>query len=248
MWYLVANLFLAHLLGDFYLQSKDFCKEKREKGWMSWTIYVHSAIIALLSWLMVWDIDAWWLALLIGVSHLLTDCTKSVVETALIRRGKDRYILVSFIADQIVHLTFMLIFASLWLNYNQWSEFSWVISGLKGVLLFFAFLIACNPTNIFFNLVMQFCKVQIGSDDSKNNVAFRAGALIGNLERILTIIFVVLGQYEVIGFLVVAKSILRFSEIKDGSDKAEYVLVGTLLSLTVAILLGLAVKYLLSIG
>jgi len=60
----------------------------------------------------------------------------------------------------------------------------------------------------------------------------------------LIVLFVVLSQYEAIGFLIAAKSILRFSEATSGSVKSEYVLTGTLLSLTIALCLGLvAVKW-----
>ncbi len=71
-----------------------------------------------------------------------------------------------------------------------------------------------------------------------------AGRLIGILERILVLIFVLLNQYQAIGFLIAAKSILRFGE-KDGDNrrkKTEYVLVGTLLSFTLAIAVGIAVR------
>ncbi len=66
-----------------------------------------------------------------------------------------------------------------------------------------------------------------------------AGALIGNLERLITIIFVIIGQYQAIGFIVAAKSILRF---KDNTAKTEYVLAGTFLSFGIAILLGLIIS------
>jgi hypothetical protein len=42
------------------------------------------------------------------------------------------------------------------------------------------------------------------------------------------------------GFLVAAKSILRFSEIKE-SEKSEYVLAGTLVSIAIAIACGIMV-------
>ena len=60
----------------------------------------------------------------------------------------------------------------------------------------------------------------------------------------MIILFVVLSQYEASGFLIAAKSILRFSEATSGSVKSEYALTGTLLSLTIALCLGLvAVKW-----
>lgn len=69
-----------------------------------------------------------------------------------------------------------------------------------------------------------------------------AGHVIGNMERMLTLVFVMLGQYEAIGFLLAAKSLLRFKETD--TVKSEYVLVGTLLSFGMAILLGVLVKLL----
>ena len=59
----------------------------------------------------------------------------------------------------------------------------------------------------------------------------------------LTLVFVMLEQYEAIGFLLAAKSLLRFKETD--TVKSEYVLVGTLLSFGIAILLGVVVKLLI---
>ena len=64
----------------------------------------------------------------------------------------------------------------------------------------------------------------------------KAGRLIGNLERILTLVLVLLSQYQAIGFLIAAKAILRFKDTS--TAKTEYVLIGTLLSFGVAILVG----------
>lgn len=69
---------------------------------------------------------------------------------------------------------------------------------------------------------------------------FRSGSLIGSMERVLMIVLVVLSQYEAIGFLITAKSILRFSE-SSGSEKSEYVVAGTFLSFAIALALGLLV-------
>ena len=64
-----------------------------------------------------------------------------------------------------------------------------------------------------------------------------SGALIGTLERWLIVFFMAIQQYEAIGFLVAAKSILRFSETKE-SEKSEYVLAGTLVSIAIAVACG----------
>ena len=64
------------------------------------------------------------------------------------------------------------------------------------------------------------------------------GKLIGYLERYLIIIFILFQQWECIGFLIAAKTLLRFKEAKAGRKRAEYVLLGTLLSVFIAILCG----------
>ena len=65
------------------------------------------------------------------------------------------------------------------------------------------------------------------------------GRLIGQLERALIFLLVFIGQAGAIGFLVAAKSILRFEEARK-QKHAEYVLIGTLLSFSLAIALSVA--------
>lgn len=64
-----------------------------------------------------------------------------------------------------------------------------------------------------------------------------AGKYIGILERLFVFIFVVTGHWEGIGFLLAAKSVFRFGDLKKSKDRklTEYILVGTLLSLGIAI-------------
>ena len=88
----------------------------------------------------------------------------------------------------------------------------------------------------------QYNQVSIPSDPN----SFHAGQLIGILERWLILVFILIGHYEVIGFLIAAKSIIRFGE-KD-HDKTEYFLAGTLLSIAIAVGCGLMVKSLIALN
>lgn len=72
------------------------------------------------------------------------------------------------------------------------------------------------------------------------------GRRIGYLERLLIFIFVMAGSYEAIGFLVTAKSILRFGESRKDQKYAEYVLLGTLASFLCATVIGIAAKHALA--
>ena len=78
-------------------------------------------------------------------------------------------------------------------------------------------------------------------DDPEETLA-NAGKWIGIAERVIVLIFVLLNQYSVIGLVIAAKSILRFSEKDRPEVKTEYILIGTLLSIGIAILTGLFVK------
>ena len=83
-------------------------------------------------------------------------------------------------------------------------------------------------------------KVDKESDDDNTGDLPNAGKLIGIVERLLSFVFVLLGQYEAVGFIIAAKSLLRFAE--GDKAKSEYVLIGTLLSFTMAIFVGVAIK------
>jgi hypothetical protein len=74
-----------------------------------------------------------------------------------------------------------------------------------------------------------------------------AGRWIGACERTLVYTFIITQQFAAIGFLITAKSILRFNDTqKEGGRKeAEYILIGTLLSFSVAIITGLVVHQLI---
>jgi multisubunit Na+/H+ antiporter MnhC subunit len=78
-----------------------------------------------------------------------------------------------------------------------------------------------------------------------------AGKLIGQLERFLIFLFVITNQYTALGFLITAKTILRFGEIKTGDTataesrkEPEYVLIGTLMSVAWAVAIGLLAQML----
>lgn len=70
------------------------------------------------------------------------------------------------------------------------------------------------------------------------------GAVIGALERALAYTFVLAGDFGAIGLILAAKGLIRYGEIRDARDQkvAEYVLVGTMLSLLWAVLVALAVR------
>jgi hypothetical protein len=73
------------------------------------------------------------------------------------------------------------------------------------------------------------------------------GRVIGYLERLLIYVFILSGQFAGVGFLVAAKSIFRFGELKDSENRkqAEYIIIGTFISFLVGIVVSLVVQALL---
>ncbi|MBR4970360.1 MAG: DUF3307 domain-containing protein [Paludibacteraceae bacterium] len=225
---LFLSLVLAHIIGDFYLQTDECCKQKETRRFKSWFLYVHAIIIGLLSWIIVPSCNFGLWALLIAVSHFAIDAVK-------IHCPKGLW---SFFIDQLLHLGILITIPNIYEPAKelplQMIDFSGSFSML---LLILAILLCMKPANILIKLVLE--KYQVGESESCNNIK-NAGALIGNLERILTIVFVLLGQFEAIGFIVAAKSILRFKDTD--TAKTEYVLAGTFLSFGIAILCGLMTR------
>lgn len=239
--YLVFNLFVAHIVADFYLQTDESCVKKAEKGLKGSELYKHALWVMALTWLVVFDLNAWWLAAIVGCSHLAIDAVKPYVQKRCAANNE----LWVFVIDQIVHLGVLGGAGYLWLQYNGWQEFGWLMEcSQRYVLLATALLLAHKPSNILLNLIIKYYEVPVPNDSTEGNSeshgAFHSGALIGTLERVLMIVLIVMSQYEAIGFLIAAKSILRFSSVNE-SEKSEYVVAGTFISFCIALALGLMV-------
>lgn len=81
-------------------------------------------------------------------------------------------------------------------------------------------------------------------DRTVGGVEVTRGRAIGVLERAIALTLVLLGQYGALGLVVAAKSLARFKALED-RDFAEYFLIGTLASLLIAVLGGVAIRALM---
>ena len=230
--WLLLSILTAHLIADFYLQSDKYCMRKELLRIKSPFLYIHSVIVGLLSWAFVPFADFWIFALIIGGTHLLIDTMKTYMCKGLW----------SFLMDQFAHILILCFISCQYIPTSRLPIQSMDFLNTLSIPLFaFAILCCLKPTNILIKLILD--KYKIGDAESCQSIK-NAGALIGNLERALTIVFVLIGQYEAVGFIVAAKSLLRFKETD--TAKTEYVLAGTLLSFGIATVSGLLVKLLSS--
>lgn len=230
MWVeLFLSLILAHLVADFVLQTRKTCEDKIERRIRSPYHYLHAVTVFGLSWLVSWDVSFWWCALLIGVTHWAIDLWKSY------RDEKVTW----FILDQALHVLVIAGVSWLWCSLRKWS-LPFGISA-RTVASIVAVLVCWKPANIFIKLMLKHYSVNM-PEERENG--FNAGALIGTIERWLILIFVCLQRYDALGLLIAAKSIIRFGDSQ--TNKSEYVLAGTLLSIFIAVLAGMMVRWAMS--
>ena len=108
-----------------------------------------------------------------------------------------------------------------------------VIIKLGAYLL--AFLFAHWPSNWIIRKIMKKWK------PDEKEPSDKMGAFIGTLERVLTILLVGLEAYSAIGFVIAMKSVVRYERMQKEKAFAEYFLAGTMLSVLVALMLGVLV-------
>ena len=112
----------------------------------------------------------------------------------------------------------------------------------KGVLLItLGFIVLIWPSGYIIGVATEPLRRQIKEAKGLE----KAGLWIGILERTLIYIFVLSNNVMAIAFLITAKTIFRFGEIKDHSRRkeAEYILIGTLFSFSLALLISYLIKY-----
>ncbi|HPR33578.1 MAG TPA: DUF3307 domain-containing protein [Prolixibacteraceae bacterium] len=219
---LFLPLLSGHLIADFWLQPSSWIESRKEKGWKSKYLFFHAAIASVVPILFTLRIGLWWFIPIIFVSHYFIDLIKSKTEDNLF----------AFLIDQIVHIAILWVLAEYCTNL--------VLPELLGNFWIYTagFVLATSPSGIMIDKFLN----PITCKESRPLRA-DASAWIGIMERILILIFLLTGQVQGIGFLVAAKSVFRFSEIqKEGNPKAEYFLLGTLVSFLVAIVIGMGVK------
>ena len=231
-----ANLLTAHFLADFPLQKDSWIKSKKDRKLCGKGMWLHVLVVFVCTLLVLGRLECWWLALAIAGSHLLIDFSK----VKFTRSGPR-----AFALDQVLHvgvLIFVSKYASHWVDWSQWS---FVPEGkeLLYPALLCAYVFCLSPANYIIREVVKYCHVETcsttnmaGKADNADKIK-RSGMLIGSMERFLVLTFILIGNYEAAGLTVAAKSLLRFND--DEGPRTEYVLVGTLLSISVAVVTAL---------
>jgi hypothetical protein len=111
------------------------------------------------------------------------------------------------------------------------------------VLILTLLLGLCKPTAILIRLLLDaVAGGKQAAEQPETAPDANAGTVIGILERIIIAVLVLCGQYGAVGLVLTAKSVARFKQLEDRGFAEKY-LIGTLTSLTVALIAAVAVKH-----
>lgn len=240
-------LLLAHVLVDFYWQPTAWVVGKREKTYQSKYLYFHVLLVILASYVALAHWQNPLPAIALGVAHGIID----LIKISLDKKGS----LTWFIADQAAHiatiaLTALVLTGQLqpgFQTFISWFYTTKTLATVSGALL------SLSPISFLVGILTKPWREELSrlAPNADDNLA-NAGRWIGMSERLLIFVFVLVNQFSAIGFLIAAKSLLRYNDKASDagippayiSKKSEYVLVGTLMSYTCAIAVALIVRML----
>jgi len=225
----LTKLLLSHLITDFVLQPRSWVNDRNQKHFASARLYLHGLTTASLAYiLMGWQY--WLVASVILITHIVIDGWKSY------QPQTSTY----FLIDQSLHL--LVITACWYFTFIKWSEVvvAWQHLNTQVPLwkTITAFVFLTSPAGI---LIGQITKPWRDKLPEAENLA-NAGKWIGIIERVIILLFVLQNQFSAIGLLVAAKGIIRFNEKDRPEIKTEYLVIGTLMSIALAVITGLLIK------
>lgn len=262
---LLLRLIIAHLLTDFVLQPKSWVKDREEKKGKSPKLYLHVVVTTLVAYLISGQYTNWLIPAVIFSTHLIIDYLKSKDSTnsfGYFIADQVAHLLVIVALWIIIEnqkLDFVDSLAALsthngfWIVTAGYVFISWPLGIIIGKATQkwrdqinkekekqqHANLDKTSTVTLNEPLIEEMTDKEIKQGDEQELGLASAGKWIGICERVLILTFVLMGQYTAIGFLMTAKSILRFSEKEANTQlKTEYVLVGTLVSFASSAMIG----------
>ncbi|MDD5556861.1 MAG: hypothetical protein PHN82_06385 [bacterium] len=117
---------------------------------------------------------------------------------------------------------------------------------MKIVWIIASYIVALFPVGWLINAFLSRYELEIELEKGLKN----AGKYIGLLERFLIVTLVWAGEISAVGFVIAAKSVFRFGEIKDKENRklAEYILIGTLASFSLALAIAYIFRWISVVG
>ncbi|AWB48718.1 DUF3307 domain-containing protein [Gemmobacter aquarius] len=225
MWETFAALLLAHALADFVLQPAGMARGNRRPT----ILLAHGGVVLATAIAATGSLHPALFAL--AGAHMATDYAKA-------RFGQG---FAGFLADQAVHVLTLAVVAVL--APTIFAEGLWAGEARLSALFVLAAgaILAVRAGGFAIGQLMQPWAEAVTLDGLPGG-----GRAIGHLERGLIFLMVLGGMAEGIGFLIAAKSVLRFGTVREEAKLSEYVIIGTLASFAWALVAAFGTLALLS--
>lgn len=236
------KLYLSHLVADFLLQPDRVARNKRSPR----ALLEHSGIHVATA-LVIVNVD---LSIRVVLAIIFLAIAHAVCDYLKARFTRDEW--AAFTIDQLVHLLFVAI-AAVWLRSDGLGQMTTALrstlSSQRLYLVLCVYIAVVFGGGYFVQKVTSYFmhKIDDAVVEAKPGLP-AAGKYIGWLERSLIVTFLITGNPQGIGLLIAAKALARYPEIKEDTKGhfAEYFLIGTLTSVSLALLAGLILMKLLS--
>ncbi len=232
-------LLLGHIIGDFYFQNSQMATNKFKKP-SSFVLHIVLYTLAITSvCIPIWNTNLLIPIILTSASHALIDIFKVVFSKIKKFSHLTNQKALGFLLDQTLHIFCMILVSIYMTKENIFITTNGLMNWLSYMSIDYLFVVKflilllgnIRPCNILIKTtVQQYKPKEVTSTVAEQPITVGAGATIGALERFLITVFFVNNQYSLIGLILTAKSIARFSKLSDNKDFAEYYLMGTLLS------------------
>jgi hypothetical protein len=226
----LLKVILSHLLTDFVLQPSSWIKDRKKHHFASSRLYLHGLVTGTAVWIFLGS-RYWASVAVIMVTHTIIDGWKSYRKETLF----------FFLMDQFFHL--IVIVACWYFTFYDWNMLTELVQRVNSDRQFWqittAVIFLTTPCGILIGKLTSRWRDKI--EENTESLA-NAGKWIGMTERLIVFALVLQNQYAAIGLLVTAKGIIRFGEKERPEIKTEYLVIGTLLSIGIALATGLLTK------
>ncbi len=231
---------LGHVIGDFYFQTQAIAERKQEDikaAFGHCLLYWIAMLIISIPLFLACPAAGAIAFAAAGLAHFVID----LIKHAAARKNPDSFAV--FIADQALHIAVIIAGSYALQQLIPADGISGLFAGLNisyltTVKLLIVLALAGRPANIAFKKLLKAAKAEDRLADAASGLK-NAGAVIGTLERIIVCVMFFLGEYASIAIVLTAKSIARYNRLKTEPKFAEYYLIGTLSSITYAILISM---------
>lgn len=262
---------LSHVLSDFVFQTNKMVKAKQSNNKKEFikAHRSHSFIVFITSFLLLFfpcsPDDALLYSSIIAALHYFIDI---LIYRLPSKDFKKKYI--SFLLDQIMHITAIVVLWGIFEKYSRahmtwmsnllYSNFGILLSkitkdvAINSINILIVYTFVCWGGAVITDLTLNLLgldrsgsirdrQIDVSSNNEMKNLLSK---YIGIFERLIIMTLVIKNAYSAIAFVFAAKSLARANDIiKKDEYFAEYYLIGTLLSTSIAMLGGILLCYML---